>query len=291
VKISIYYSFINNNISFCLDFKFKIEKIKMKTTEIATISVTNTEETEIQSEQQKLKQQRSVENSYRDFQKIRSGGFGDVYKAVRRKDNVSVAIKVIKKDKIKEWTKSSETNENIPLEIDLMYKAIDCPNCIKIMDYYDLKEKIVIVMERPDNCVDLWDYINEKGPLNENISKTFLKQITESLISMKDHGVLHLDIKDENVLVDLNNEKIKIIDFGAGKHYTTDDLYTYQGTRVYSPPEWIQYNRYNGDKATAWSLGILLYNMIYGDVPFEQDEHIIDCRVIFRRPVSDGTYY
>ena len=118
-----------------------------------------------------------------------------------------------------------------------MYKVLDCPNCIKIIDHYEIKGKIVIVMERPESCVDLWDYINEKGPLNENISKLFFKQITESIISMKANGVLHLDIKDENVLVDLNNGQIKIIDLGAGKHYTTDDLNTYQGTRVYSPPE------------------------------------------------------
>ena len=112
-----------------------------------------------------------------------------------------------------------------------MYKVANAQNCIQIIDYMEKKDSFVIVMERPDECIDLWDFINNhNGKLDENIAKKYFKQIVEGLQAMKSKGVLHCDIKDENILVDLKNDKIKIIDFGAGTHMTNEDLHDFQGT-------------------------------------------------------------
>ena len=204
------------------------------------------------------------------------GGFGTVHAGVRKSDSLPVAVKEVPKDRIIAYSADSQ----LPLEVALMQQVADVPGVVKLLDYFDMGSSFYVVMER-FNSKDLFDFISEQGPLPENLAKNLFRQVVDIVQQCHAKGVLHRDIKDENLLIDLTSHQIKLIDFGSGT-YLHEGIYTeFEGTRVYSPPEWIKYRRYKADGLTVWSLGILLFDQLCGDVPYETDQQILDAELVW----------
>ena len=117
---------------------------------------------------------------------------------------------------------------SIPTEVYLQ-QGLDHPNIIKLYDSFEYAQAYVLVLERPPEHKDLFDFITERKRLTENEAKGLFYQVVEAAIYCESRGVFHRDIKDENILLDLKTYQIKLFDFGSGSQLE-NSLYTeYEG--------------------------------------------------------------
>ncbi|KAL2303333.1 hypothetical protein Nmel_010804 [Mimus melanotis] len=236
------------------------------------------------------KAQQGLRERYRLGSLLGRGGFGSVWAATRLSDGAPVAIKTVPRSRVRHWDElpwhgispadgivlfPQPDGTSAPLEVVLLDKVSSgFPGVIRLLEWRELPNNIVMVLECPEQCQDLQHFIRARGFLCEEVARELFRQVLEAVQHCTSCGVLHRDIKPENVLVDLATGQAKLIDFGCGT-YLQDTAYThFAGTRSYSPPEWTKFGWYYGKPATIWSLGILLHQMVCGVHPFRRGQNI-----------------
>lgn len=212
----------------------------------------------------------NFKEKYTVIAKLQDGGVGrTIYTGVQNNGGKSVIIKQAAK------YDSLEYEEQVPLEVAMLLKVQDVPGACKIMDWYDLIDQYIIVMEKLADTLDLFDYITECGnSVNENDALTILKNVTRTVIGIDELGLVHRDIKPENILVNKNTLDTVLIDFDACTYKTNEPFTEPFGTKLFNPPELFSSKSCNAVPATVWSLGLTMYNMIYGDIPFSKESDI-----------------
>ena len=209
------------------------------------------------------------------------GGEGTVYSGKRRSDNASVAIKHITKIDVTDW--EMVHGQQVPMEVALLLRVSHISSVIKLLDWIERQGYFLLILELPKPCMDLFSYITKHGPLPEKVAQNMMVQLIHTVKACHSAGIIHRDIKDENILVTydyLNNPLLKLIDFGCGAFFEEGKIYTdFLGTEMYNPPEWHQDNYYEGESGTVWSLGILLHDLVVGDIPFQNSNQIINAMI------------
>ncbi|XP_053294483.1 serine/threonine-protein kinase pim-2 [Pleuronectes platessa] len=162
----------------------------------------------------------------------------------------------------------------IPMEVHLMQQAAGYPGtvggsaAVSLLDWYELDRMVILVMERPVPSMELLHFIKENnGPMAEDVAKIIMRQLVDAAIDLKAKGILHRDIKGENILIESSSDglRVRFIDFGCGCNWVENTIYTlFSGTPEFHPPEFKINRQYMAGPMTVWQLASLLFEMLYG---------------------------
>lgn len=208
-----------------------------------------------------------LDDRYEILDIVGTGGMSTVYKAKDERLKRYVAVKVLKSDY------SSDANFVSKFRVEAQASAsLVHPNIVRVYDVCEDDGRYFIVMELVEG-ITLKQYIDLNGRLNMDQAIDFSLQIASALEEAHEHHVIHRDIKPQNIIVSKNGT-IKVTDFGIAKAATSTTMSTTGiGSVHYISPEQAR-GGYSDERSDIYSLGITMYEMVTGRVPFEGDTNV-----------------
>ena len=207
------------------------------------------------------------EDDYQLLHQIGQGAFSIVYKCENKETNDNYAVKIINKEIFKTIDKQLINNEIAIL------KLVHHPNIITLIDTYEDNDNMYIVTELIEDG-DFFDHIVSKPCYTEQELYMVAKQLLESIAYLHEFGIVHCDIKPENILYDKRaGNIIKLTDFGLSKMiYSNETINSACGTISYVAPEVLLSAGY-GKAADIWSIGIICYLLTMGKLPYASENY------------------
>jgi len=210
-----------------------------------------------------------ISNHYEMKETIGKGGFGRVRRAIHIPTGETVAIKIMSKAGL------GPDLPRVKTEIEAM-KMFSHHNVCRLYQVFETKYKYFLVIEYCSGG-ELFDYIVQKERLPENEARVFFRQIVAAVSYIHRRGYVHRDLKPENILIDAD-QNLKLIDFGLcayPKGGMNNHLETCCGSPAYAAPELICGRPYIGSAADIWSMGVLLYCLLNGFLPFDDENQAV----------------
>jgi len=224
-------------------------------------------------------------NDFEIGKPLGKGKFGSVYLACEKRTKYIVALKVLEKSQLVCAGIEHQLHREIEIQSHLHHRNILC-----MYGYFYGSKRIYLILEYSPGG-ELYKVLTKRGKFNERTSAKFISDLAGALNYCHTKHVIHRDIKPENLLVGYGDE-IKIADFGWSVHAPTSRRNTLCGTLDYLAPEMVE-GRKHDKSIDIWSLGVLLYEFLVGNPPFEADSHSLTYRRIqsidlrFPRGVSE----
>jgi calcium/calmodulin-dependent protein kinase I len=211
-----------------------------------------------------------IKRYYEIKEKLGTGSFAVVKRAVRKSDGKEFAVKVIKKQKL-----TKEELDIVHDEVEIMQK-INHQHCVKLYEMFETPKRLYMVMELLTGG-ELFDRIVAKQSFSEKEAAEVIKHVTGAIAHIHKIGIVHRDLKPENLLY-LNKDgdsPIKITDFGLAKFRPNNsvDMHTACGTPGYVAPEVLKNENYT-KAVDMWSLGVILYILLCGFPPFYHQKNV-----------------
>ena len=202
------------------------------------------------------------------------GKFGAVYLAREKQSKYIVAIKVLHKSQLLKAGVEHQLRREIEIQSHLRHR-----NILRMYGYFYDSKRIYLILEYSPGG-ELYKRLTQKGHFSEKMSAKYISELATALDFCHTKHVIHRDIKPENLLVGAHGE-MKIADFGWSVHAPTSRRNTLCGTLDYLPPEMVE-GRDHDKYVDVWSLGVLLFEFLYGTPPFEAEGHSATYRRISR---------
>ncbi|GAA6030436.1 hypothetical protein JCM8097_009107 [Rhodosporidiobolus ruineniae] len=190
------------------------------------------------------------------------GKFGRVYMArTKAEPKYIVALKCLFKEEIVKNKVEKQVRREIEIQSHLAH-----PNLLRLYGYFHDEKRIFLILEFAGKG-ELYKQLHRCGRFSEKRSSRYIAQMADALAYLHSKHVIHRDIKPENILIGVSGE-IKLADFGWSVHAPGNRRSTLCGTLDYLPPEMVE-NREHTDKVDLWALGVLTYEFLCGQPPFE----------------------
>ncbi|XP_023821184.1 PAS domain-containing serine/threonine-protein kinase [Oryzias latipes] len=219
------------------------------------------------------------EEEYQPAKAVGKGAFGFVWKAVRRCDGQEVIVKFISKARIvsDSWVDDPMLGK-VSQEIAILTR-VQHHNIVKVVEVFENGSYFQMVMEKHGDGLDLFEFIDMQPRLDEPLASYIFRQLVAAVFYLRTKNIIHRDIKDENIIID-KCFHIRLIDFGSAAILVPGKLfYNFCGTLEYCSPEVLQGHPYEGPELEMWSLGVLLFTLLFSENPFCDVEEILDAKL------------